>query len=151
RAKARSSRGRRGVMQKAQHGIKYVAAGEKPAEYLGIVAVQPLAPEFHRMLAGQDREVVSQLNTFEDLIDLRFEEEGRAKTESRGEAHGSVCRHIGRHRRARTVLPRKAEVALIHLPGRDGSEDIQVDGIDLGRSFDAVGRISVGGNIKSLV
>src|SRR5262249_24451098 len=72
RAKARSSRGRRGVMQEAQYRIKNVAAREEPAEYLGIVAVQPLAPEFHRMLAGQDGEVVPQLDPLEDLIDLRF-------------------------------------------------------------------------------
>src|SRR5579864_3618297 len=138
-------------MQESQHRIKNIAAGEKPSKNLAIVAVQPFAAELYRVLSGEDGKIVPQLIPLEGLVDLRFEKERRAKAECGRKPHRGIGGHIGSNRRARTVFTREAEMRFIDLPGRDRGKHVGVDGIDLGRSFDTVGRVAVGGHVKSLV
>src|SRR5215472_9777842 len=104
-------------MQEAQHGIKYVASRKEPAEYLGVVAVQELAPELDSVFTRQNGEVVPDLIALEHLIYLRFKKERGAKAECGGESHGCIRWHIGRHGRTWPVFACKAEVAFVHLSG----------------------------------
>src|SRR5215510_8249506 len=84
----------RGVVQEAQHRVKDVASGKEPAEHLSVVAVHELAAELDGVLAREDGKVVPDLIALEHFVDLRFKEEGRAKAESCGKSHGSICRDI---------------------------------------------------------
>src|SRR5262249_33887031 len=122
----RPGAGRRGVVQETKDRIKDIAPGEEPAEHLRIVAVQPIPSELDGMLARKDGEVVSHLNAFKHLVNLRFEEEGSAKAEGGSESHGSIGGHIGCDCRARPVFARKAEMAFIHLFRRYRGEHVEV-------------------------
>src|SRR5262249_35919158 len=133
--------GRR-IMQEPCYRIKDVAAGEEAAEYLRVVAVQPLAAELDRVLSRDHGESIANLRALEHFVDIRLQEKGPAKREVGGEAHGFIRRYVGFCRGTRTVFARKTYVALIHFFGGNSAEDVGVHGIDLGRALGSVGRIA---------
>src|SRR5919107_1004509 len=82
-AEAGAEGGGRGVAQEARHAVEDVAPLEEAAEDLRVAAVQPLAAELRRVVAGDDRDVVLELRAPEGLVHVGAEEEGVAEAERR--------------------------------------------------------------------
>ncbi|SRR5260221_2226105 len=138
-------------MQEAEHGVKDISAGKEAAEDLRVVAVQPFAAKLYGVLSGEHRKGIANLDALERFINARLEEERLAETERGAEPHSGIGRNLGVHRGTGTILAGETYVRFIHTPGRNRAEKIEVDGIDLGRTFNAVGGIAICRNIKGLV
>src|SRR6185369_13583330 len=142
---------RRSVTQETADAVEDVAPVKESTKHLIVQRVQPFAADFDRVIAGDDREIVLYLRAPESLVDVRRQEERKAKPERRVEAHRGVSRNVRRNRRTWAQLARVREVRFIQLRRRKRAEQVRANDVDLRRSFDAVRRIAVSGNVEGLV
>src|SRR6185369_8226449 len=73
----------RRIPQESGYAVKYVTAFEKPAEYLIVQAVDPVAPELNVVSATNYRKTVANLRSPKSFVHVRGEKERVSKAERR--------------------------------------------------------------------
>ncbi len=77
-----------------RNAVEDVTPGEEATKHLIVQRVQPLAAEFERVIAGNDREIVLYVRAPQQLIDGRLQEERISEAESGCESHRCVRRNV---------------------------------------------------------
>ena len=113
--------------------------------------MEPLASHFEGVSPRHDRQIVLDLRTPQRFVDVRVQEVRIAEAKCDRIAHARVGRNIGLDRVAGPQFPRVGHVELVELAGGKRREEIQVEDVDLRRTLDAIGGVSVRGHIEGLV
>ena len=103
------------------------------------------------MVTVNDREVVSHVRAPKQLVNRWVQKERVAESECSSETHRRISRYARRNCVTRSQLSCVREVGLVHSVGRERAEKIYVEVIDLRWAFNAVGRVSIGRNVESLI
>src|SRR5262249_6140896 len=151
RSEASPQAGGRGVMQEARDAVEDVTALEETAEDLRVIAVRPIASHLDRVVAGDDGEVVAYLESLEELVNVRPQEERIAEAERRGESHRRVGGHVRLRGRTRTVFAQVSGVKLVEFRRGERREEVEVEGVNLAGALSAVSRCAVCRHVEGLI
>ena len=138
-------------MQKARCAAEDVPAQSEAVEDLRIFAVEKFTAHLEGVLAKDQGEVVLELEVPEGLARPRPKEEWLTEAERGEEAHAGIRHSRGADSRTRPCLVSVGDVRLVEAAGAQCRNQVEVECLDVGRAFDAVGSRAVGGDVKGLV